>query len=71
MKTITETGVENAALEWLQRLGWNVVHGSDIAPEIPGAERDDYGKVALMKFGSVNNQSLKSQLLDKRYKYLC
>ena len=43
----TETEVEDAALEWLERLGWNVVHGPDIAPDTPGAERADYGRVAL------------------------
>ncbi len=47
MKPITETEVEDAALEWLAGLGWNVVHGSDIAPDTPGAERADYGKMVL------------------------
>ncbi len=47
MTSITETEVEDAALEWLAGLGWNVVHGSDIAPGTPDAERDDYGKVTL------------------------
>ena len=44
---ITESEVEDAALEWLARLGWTVVHGPDIAPEAPGAERPDYGAVVL------------------------
>ena len=47
MTTITEAEVEAAALEWLAGLGWQVVHGPDIAPETPGAERDDYGEVVL------------------------
>ena len=47
MKTITESEIEAAALEWLAGLGWNVVHGPDIAPGMPGAERDDYGRVTL------------------------
>ena len=47
MKTITETEVEDVALEWLERLGWNVVHGPDIAPDMPGAERTDYSAVVL------------------------
>ena len=47
MKTVIESVVEDAALEWLENLGWNVVHGPDIAPDTPGAERADYGKVAL------------------------
>ena len=33
MKTITESEVEEAALEWLAGLGWNVFHGPDIAAE--------------------------------------
>ena len=47
MTTITEADVEKAALEWLSALGWRVVHGPDIAPGAPDAERDDYGQVVL------------------------
>ena len=47
MTTITEADVERAALDWLSSLGWQVAHGSDIAPETPHAERDDYGQVVL------------------------
>ena len=43
----TESEVEGAVLAWLESIGWNIVHGSDIAPDTLGAERDDYGKVAL------------------------
>ena len=43
MTTITEADVEQAALDWLSGLGWQVVHGPDIAPDTPGAERSDYG----------------------------
>ena len=45
--TITEADVEKAALEWLSALGWRVVHGPDIAPGAPDAERGDYGQVVL------------------------
>ena len=44
---ISECTVEDAALEWLAGLGWRVAHGPDIAPDTPGAERDDYGQVVL------------------------
>ena len=44
---ITESEVEDAALEWLAGLGWFIAHGPDIAPEAPGAERADYGVVVL------------------------
>ena len=47
MTTFTESTVEDAALAWLESLGWNVAHGPDIAPDTPGAERGDYGAVVL------------------------
>ena len=47
MTTITEADVEQAALDWLATLGWQVAHGPDIAPDTPGAERGDYGQVLL------------------------
>ena len=45
--TITEADVESAALGWLADLGWQVLHGPDIAPDTPDAERFDYGQVVL------------------------
>ena len=47
MTTLIEAEVEQAALEWLSGLGWQVLHGPDIAPETPDAERDDYRQVVL------------------------
>ncbi len=47
MTTLTEADVERAALFWLEDLGWSVAHGRDIAPDTPGAERDDYGQAVL------------------------
>ena len=47
MTTLTEAEVEQAALDWLPVLGWQVAHGPDIAPGTPNAERDDYGQVVL------------------------
>ena len=44
---ITESVVEDAALDWLESLGWNIAHGPDIAPDTLGAERADYGQVIL------------------------
>ena len=37
----TESVVENAALAWLEALGYAVLHGPDIATGEPGAERSD------------------------------
>ena len=47
MTTLTEADVEVAALSWLSTLRWQVAHGPDIAPDTPGAERDNYGQVVL------------------------
>ena len=47
MTTLTETDVEQAALAWLSGVGWQVLHGPDIAPDTPNAERADYGQVVL------------------------
>jgi len=37
----TESTVEDAALAWLEILGWAVKHGPDIAPDGLFAERPD------------------------------
>jgi len=42
-----ESTVESAALAWLESIGWQVAHGADIAPDMPAAERHDYGEVVL------------------------
>lgn len=44
---MSEEAVENAALEEFRKLGWQVVHGGNIAPGEPGAERADYTEVVL------------------------
>jgi type I restriction enzyme R subunit len=47
VSAFTESVVEDAALAWLADVGWRVVHGPDIAPDTPAAERRDYGEVML------------------------
>ncbi len=47
MTRFTESEVEEAALEWLEGLGWGVVPGPDVGPGGPAAERADYGEVVL------------------------
>ena len=47
MSTFTESTVEDAALVWLENAGWRIAHGPDIAPDMPSAERRDYGEVVL------------------------
>ena len=49
MSGFTEADVEEAALAWLRDLGWRTVHGSEIAPDNPGAERDGYDEVVLAR----------------------
>ena len=47
MSMFTESIVEEAALAWFEQLGYEVVHGPDIAPGQPAAERDDYRNVVI------------------------
>jgi type I restriction enzyme R subunit len=45
--SMTESVVEDAALAWLESIGWRLAHGTDIAPDTLAAERRDYGEVVL------------------------
>jgi len=47
MANFTESVVEDAALAWLESLGYTVKHGPEIAPGELFAERGDYGQVIL------------------------
>ena len=47
MLPLIESVVEDAALGWLETLGWQVIHGPDIAPDASNTERSDYGQVVL------------------------
>ena len=47
MTTFTESVIEQAALAWLESVGWQVRNGNEIAPGEPAAERDDDGRMAL------------------------
>ena len=47
LNTIYESDIEKTTLDWLSDLGYTVLHGPDIAPEAPGAERSSYEEVAL------------------------
>lgn len=44
---LDEAQVEQAALAWLEGIGWQARNGAEIAPGEPAAERDDYGQVVL------------------------
>lgn len=43
----SEDAVEQTALDVFRKLGWQVLHGSEIAPGEPNAEREDYTEVVL------------------------
>ena len=43
----SETVIEQAALAWLESLGYLILSGLEIAPGEPAAERDNYGQVVL------------------------
>ena len=47
--TIYESDVEEATLDWLAGLGYTVLHGPDIAPDTPNAERSTYKEVVLTR----------------------
>ena len=49
LNTIYESDIEEASLGWLADLGYTVLHGPDIAPDTPDAERSSYKEVILEK----------------------
>ena len=72
--TFTESTVEEAALAWLESLGWSIAHGPDIAPDTPGAERSDYGAVVLERrlrnALALLNPNLPIEALDDAFRKL-
>jgi len=74
MTAFTESVVEDAALGWLEATGWRIAHGPDIAPDMPGAERADYGEVVLAQrlrdaLGRLNPE-LPAEALDDAFRKL-
>ena len=45
MIALTEADIDQATLERLVMLGRRLAHEPDMAPDAPGAERDDYRQV--------------------------
>ncbi len=70
----TESEVEEAALEWLDGLGWRVAHGPNVAPGRVAAERTDYSEVILeqrVREGlSRLNPGLPAEALDDAFRKL-
>ncbi|MGE0229059.1 MAG: type I restriction endonuclease subunit R [Dehalococcoidia bacterium] len=46
--SFAESVVEEAALDILRSLDWEIVHGPEIAPDVPCAERASYDQVVLV-----------------------
>ena len=44
---VTESVVEQAALAWLESVGWHIVGGTQMAPGVSGSERSGYDQVVL------------------------
>jgi len=65
MKSIRESIVEVAALDWLGGLGYEVLSGLAIAPGEPAAERTDYKQVFLFDRLQTKLAALRDTLLPK------
>jgi len=50
---INEDALEKAALGWFAELGYEIVHGPDIAPDSPNSERANYKEIIL--WGRLKN----------------
>jgi type I restriction enzyme R subunit len=76
MSNFTESVVEEAALEWLEGLGYAVLHGPEIVAGEPGAERTDPGyrdvvlQSRLRKALERLNPRLPSEAIDDAYRRL-
>ena len=74
MVTITEDDVEQLAIGWLGDVGWGTVHGSEIAPDGGGSERDDFGDVVLegRLWNAIErlNPGLPAEALDDAFRRL-
>ena len=46
---ITESDIEEATLEIVEELGYDIIYGPDIAPDGPNPERAEYSDVVLVK----------------------
>jgi type I restriction enzyme R subunit len=73
-KSFTESVVEQAALAWLEALGYTILHGPEIAVGEPGAERSDPGFRDVFLDGRVRqalarlNPDLPQEAVDDAYR---
>jgi len=72
--TFTESVVEQAALAWLESLGYTVLAGPEIAPGEPRAEREHYGQVVLetrlRQALELLNPGLSTDAIDEAFRKL-
>ena len=72
---MNESVIEQAALEWIENLGWSVKYGPNIAPDMLFSERADYQEVVLEKrlrdALARLNPDLSADLIDDVYRKLC
>src|SRR5438045_1310300 len=75
-QSFTESVVEDAALAWLEALGYAVLHGPDIAVGEPGAERKDLNYRDVMLDARLRqalvrlNPDLPHEALEEAYRKL-
>lgn len=72
MAPLTESVVEQAALAWLESVGWQIINGAEIAPGELDAERENYGQVILerrlQEALARLNPKLPTEALDDAYR---
>jgi type I restriction enzyme R subunit len=70
----TESELEEAALDWLDGVGYTTAHGAEIAPGEARVERDDHHEVLLARRLREAlerlNPDLPSDLLDEAFRKL-
>jgi len=70
----SESVVDEAALAWLETVGWQVRTGPEIAPGEAAAERDHYGQVVLAQrlrdAPALLNAALPAEALDDAFRKL-
>jgi type I restriction enzyme R subunit len=73
-QTFTESVVEQAALEWLNALGYSIAYGPEIGCGQPGAERSDWAQVVLeqrLRFALQRlNPNVPASALDEAFRKL-
>lgn len=74
MTGITESDLEEAALSWFQELGYNILHGPDIAPGELLLERASYADVLLVSRLRSSlakiNPTLSGEVIDEAIRIL-